>query len=242
MINRSFAKPLMALGAAVLFLAAPGGGHDAHAADLYVPAPEPVIEAPARTLVYDWSGLYAGGHGGWSWMDSRHRDAFLDDTHDLDGDTFVGGVLGGVNIQSGSVVYGLEADFTFGNLRNRTAPVAPGVEASFDLSPVGTIRARLGYAIDRTLLYITAGLGIANPDLTIKGGANGGNDARRHLGIVGGAGIEYAVTDAILLRTEYLYGNYGKKTYHLGADDVTTDFETSTVRAGVSFKLDPALF
>lgn len=242
MINRSFARPAMALGTAVLFLAGVGGGRDARAADLYVPAPEPVIEAPERTLVYDWSGLYAGGHGGWSWMDSGHRDAFLDDTHDLDGNALVGGALGGVNIQSGSVVYGLEADITFGNLRNPTGAIAQGVRASFDVEPVGTIRARLGYAIDRTLLYITAGLGIADADLTVKDGANGGNDTRRHLGIVGGAGIEYAVTDAILLRTEYLYGNYGDKTYDLGADEMTTDFETSTVRAGVSFKLDPALF
>jgi outer membrane immunogenic protein len=54
------------IGAAILAV----GAVSAHAADI---APRPYTKAPALIVapVYDWSGIYIGGHGGGVWGDRR---------------------------------------------------------------------------------------------------------------------------------------------------------------------------
>lgn len=226
-----------------------GGSAGASAADLFVPPPaeEAVVPAPPMDAPYDWSGVYLGGHAGWGWMDAKVRNETVG-THKLDADSVVGGVLGGVSFQSGNVVYGLEGDVTWGSLSSPDkivceTPCTPALEESFRVGPIGTIRGRVGYAADRTLFFVTAGLGIADARATLRRDPDSTRDSRVHYGFVVGAGIEYAVTDTVLLRGEYLYGNYGKKTYRWpNAANRRIDFETNTVRAAVSFKLDPFLF
>jgi outer membrane immunogenic protein len=73
-----------------------------------------------------------------------------------------GGTLG-FNLQAGSFVYGLEADLSW--LNNKSTYVDPnGAINNFypsetnRLNDLGTVRGRLGLAVDRSLFYFTAGL------------------------------------------------------------------------------------
>ena len=100
-----------------------------------------------------------------------------------------------------------------------------------------TVRPRIGVAMDRALFYVTGGLAIADNrfnhhidflntqflcdgdcvrlPLTPAGGGSGTNAASKTKTIASwtlGAGVEYAVTDKISLKAEYLYVNLGKSS------------------------------
>lgn len=151
-----------------------------------------------------------------------------------DSGSFVGGGQLGYNFQNGNFVFGAEADFEGLSSKSRsnstfvTGPVGliPGgtyvVNGGRDPSFLGTVRLRGGIAADRALFYVTGGLaygstsgsvtanyyptGIAGP--LGAGFAAQGNSGTR-TGWTLGAGVEYAFTQNITARVEYLYANMG---------------------------------
>jgi outer membrane immunogenic protein len=157
--------------------------------------------------------------------------------------SFTGGAQVGYNVQFNSIVLGLEADInglSNGRNRNNNGNIAypyTGSNHPYDGSYVfggrnnnsnyfGTVRARLGYAADRTLFYVTGGLaygGGGNSANSVSfyhnqvapfGGApsaifsNGGNNSSNsNIGYAVGGGIEYALTNNWTIKGEYLYVN-----------------------------------
>src|SRR4051812_23336847 len=90
-----------------------------NAADLatrpaYAPAP---IMSPVP--VYNWTGIYVGLNGGYGWgtQDPLNiiTNRFDNSSLDMNGGVFGGTV--GAQIQSGHVVFGVEADLDWANLR-----------------------------------------------------------------------------------------------------------------------------
>ena len=77
----------------------------------------------------------------------------------------------------------------------------------------GSIRLRAGYAIDRFLPFITAGVSFASMGLyydnEIQNSANAYSTSTTQTGWVLGGGLEYGVLDNLSVRTEYLYTDYG---------------------------------
>lgn len=76
----------------------------------------------------------------------------------------VGGLYAGNNWQRGaSFVYGVEAEYNWAKANGSDVITAPAgtltlsetVEAN--ISPTAALRARIGYALDRTLVYATGG-------------------------------------------------------------------------------------
>ena len=96
----------------------------ADAADM--PARSPVYKAPvmAPAPAYNWSGFYAGGHVGYLWGSTRVVDNGVVTDANARTNGVVGGLLAGVNWQTGAFVYGLEADFGWANVRG-TGEVEP---------------------------------------------------------------------------------------------------------------------
>ena len=92
----------------------------ANAADL--PPVMPVKALPAVAL-YNWTGLYVGAQGGYQSGTFRTREYItstglptsLDEQHGTGG--WVGGVHAGYNFQTGSIVWGVEADIETADLR-----------------------------------------------------------------------------------------------------------------------------
>jgi outer membrane immunogenic protein len=215
----------------------------AHAADLTV-VEETVVVAPA----FSWTGFYAGVHAGYGWAD---LDTFYSENLGVGGkpDGFLGGGQVGYNYQlSNNLVLGLEADAAFADLKDDgkqgDSDFAFGTGAK--IAALGTVRGRAGYAIDRVLPYVTGGFAWANA----RTGVTVGGDAIQNLsftdskvftGWTVGAGLEYAVTNNITAKVEYLYADLGSKDlspHPFGASfQVPADLSSlQTVKFGLNYK------
>lgn len=219
----------------------------ASAADLPVraPAPAPVfVNAP-----FSWNGLYVGLHAGYDWsrgdvVGIRQGGAFRGDIGSVNGKGFAGGAQVGYNLQYGSLVYGIEGDFSFAGNRARTAgvlPVAGLSTASARREWFGSVRGRLGFAADRALFYVTGGVGFTNVkyNLTTGAGANFGSSNSTRAGYVAGAGVEYAFTNNLTARLEGLYYDVRRRTVRTNVGLLATTQATQShglVRLGVNYK------
>jgi outer membrane immunogenic protein len=203
-------------------------------------------EANPYPLAYDWTGFYLGAHAGIAWSQTSHQTPGLE--FDLDDLGALGGGLLGFNLQYGYLVYGIEADFTAGEINNDAGvdggPFAVPVPATFDIQPVSTIRGRVGFAVDNWYLYATGGIAFADADLSFATGNPGNSDSNVHIGYVVGCGLEYAITDYMTVRADYLFSKYKAEDYHIvvapaGPVVATfdTDFKVHTLRAGITFNV-----
>ncbi len=196
------------IAAAVFFTTLTSGV--AHSAD--------VMSDPA----YDWTGFYSGVSLGYSEIDGTY---FVNGfgNFDVSDDAIRFGTLSGYNFQSDNIVFGIESDTTMGTFKDSNAQVEK-IRVTFE----STLRARLGVSMDRLLPYVTAGAALAQASANNFGV---GKDKNYHLGFVVGGGLEYAATDQIRLRAEYLYENYGKEKYDMGRLDDTLKWDQHIIRA-----------
>jgi outer membrane immunogenic protein len=214
----------------------------ADAADL---GSRPVYKAPppvaAPMPVFTWTGFYIGGHFGYLWgdVDVAHVDNIAPVTG---GPTngVVGGILGGGNWQIGPVVLGAEADFGWSNAHGKgVAQLSSSEDFEYRINSTGHVRGRIGYAFGGTLVYVAGGLAVARahvqeteptfnaaPGGTYPGGSIGG-------------GVEQAFTRQISGRIEYLYDDFGDKTYTIGDDTYRVHVTGQTVRGAVVFRFGP---
>ena len=122
----------------------------AAAADL-PPAPAPYYKAPYAAPYYNWTGFYLGVNGGGGFGRSSWDST---GSFDLTG-ALAGGTIG-YNYQYGRAVIGAEGDIDWSGMKgSTTAGCAAGCQTSD--SWLSTVRARLGYAADRFLPYVTGG-------------------------------------------------------------------------------------
>jgi outer membrane immunogenic protein len=216
------------------------------AADLAVP----IEPAPEPAAAFSWTGLYLGGHAGYGWGDFATVPTDAYDGQKPDG--WVGGGQAGFNYQfDNRLVLGIEADVSFGSLKDDIA-VALGdpQEGLFELGyttridALGTVRARAGYAFDRFLPYVTGGLAWARAELdfsnriTVDGVPlihNTASDKQTFTGWTVGAGLEYALTENITAKAEYLYSDLGSQDFDLGTP-IRADLTLQTVKFGLNYK------
>lgn len=194
----------------------------------------------------DWTGLYGGFHGGYTRAkvsgttvaSDGSAVAATESAHYTDSQAQAGVHLG-INFQLPSrIVVGIEGDLTSMGQRSLVG-VTPVTEVTyatgepntlartrFGLESMSTVRARIGYAPGRSLLYATGGVAFLNEtgsrDQHI---ANAGSravpygartqwwfsetDEVTRTGWTGGAGIEQAVGRHLTLRAEFLHASFG---------------------------------
>ncbi|KIU48714.1 carbohydrate porin [Bradyrhizobium elkanii] len=216
-------------------------GYQARAADMPVIRP---VKAPMVAAIYDWSGLYVGGHagyGGGSFGPGTNplpqQGIFL--PHSITG--LIGGYQAGYNLQlSNKWVLGVEADISFTSPLDRPKLVPAPFNTTFDY--LGTARGRIGYAFGTWLPYVTGGAawGRTRVDLNDADGEVIGNKSRVHLGWVAGAGLEFAMGGNWSGKVEYNYIDLGARTYGLGdvlLPDVAVDPKIHTVKLGLNYRL-----
>ena len=136
-----------------------------------LPTPPAVQAAPAN----NWTGFYLGVLGGFGWA-----TADTDAVGDIDFSGFDIGGYAGANWQWGNFVVGGEGDIVF-PWRDETEA---GITVDQGLN--GSLRARAGIALDRFLLYGTAGL--AGTELELSSAA--ASDEQGLWGWTAGAGVE----------------------------------------------------
>jgi outer membrane immunogenic protein len=191
------------------------------AADL----PQPVYKAPIYVApVFTWTGFYAGINGGYGWSDS-----FADDAKGA----VYGGQLG-YNWQTGNFVFGLEGDFQGTTIKASETIGAATAEGK--IKAFATVRGRLGYAVDRLLIYGTGGWAYTNTELSLTVGGASISDSSWGSGYAIGGGLEWAVWDRWSVKGEYLYIHSGDTTLTLAGVTATGDFKYNVIRAGLNYR------
>ncbi len=221
---------------AALMLVGPAA--TAFAADMpsrKAPVVAPVAAAPL------WTGLYAGATAGYAFGKSSQRDT----VSVADGDYNVkGGMIGGAvgyNWQIQNYVYGLEADASLASIAASSSicgvtPHACGTKSE----AFGTVRARGGYAIDKSLIYATGGLAVAQIKAYDVGFSQttGQSGSAVRLGWTVGAGVEQKLDAHWSVKAEYLYASFARATYFTlaGYSPEKVDMSANILRAGVNYK------
>jgi outer membrane immunogenic protein len=243
----------------------------ASAADL--PSRKGAPLAPMYAPAFSWTGFYAGVHAGYGWGDQNtgrfgnsagFNGAVNAGTTPLsfgsDVDGFIGGGQIGYNYQMNSIVVGVEADLSFSDIKgtsNVNLPGAGGFSPSSSSSRqemdwFGTARVRLGFTpVNRLLVFATGGLAFGDVSYKtrvtynpIAGGDFFGASSDTRTGWTLGGGLEYALTNNLTIKGEYLYYDLGKQNTVLTdpvrfpADSLTYRNETkgNIVRAGINYK------
>ena len=195
------------------------------------------LAADIAPAAYDWTGLYIGLNGGYAFH-GTDRVGVPPDSHvgDLNINGGYGGAQIGYNKQIDNIVLGLEGDIQGGSISDKFSNATTGYFAKDNLNWFGTFRGRAGFAADRVLFYGTGGVAFGGGDYKIGSAAGSFSKNYSGVGWVAGAGVEYAVTDSLSIKAEYLYTNFGRFGVGAGAlkTQATPDFHT--VRIGVNFR------
>jgi outer membrane immunogenic protein len=209
----------------------------ANAADMYRPAA--VKDGPYGPGV--WSGFYFGINGGYAWSayDNKYSYPAVVDEYAAYGgigsDGGFGGGQFGYNWQGGSpFLLGFEADIQGAGIGNSVLDLY-----KTQLDWFGTVRGRIGYTVDRTLLYFTGGYAYGGLKSEIVDLAVFDNTVS---GYVLGGGAEYKFNPSWSVKAEYQYLNFGKNepvdVHGHTATDLgynTPDDAFHTVRVGLNY-------
>ncbi len=240
------------VAAALVALGASGSSMEALAADLAVRKAPPPVYTPVAPA-WSWTGFYIGGHAGYG--GDRFDYPFevtpgplVAGRFNITSGGFFGGGQAGFNWQFGQFVLGVETDIATSDIRGRlafdlTAPVGFNITGQSHLNYFGTVRGRLGLAWDKALFYVTGGW--AYGEVTSSGniGAAAVSTTYNKDGYAVGAGIEYALSNWISVKSEYMYLDLGRDnllTAPLGGGLAFRIDEKTTVhsfKTGVNFKL-----
>jgi outer membrane immunogenic protein len=211
---------------------------------------EPPAPPPSA---FNWTGFYLGANAGGAWVSSTASYPIAGPPGYLPYDPtgVFGGVYAGYNYQfSGNMVAGVEADINYGDLTGKTyyhfSPPGSGSipedTGKGELGAFGSGRVRLGYAFDRFLPYIAGGVAVADDKNTLVALSNSlftGSYDHTMVGWTIGDGLDYAITNNIILRADYRYADYGKVTDTLTTNRFavhTTSLRTNDARIGVAYK------
>ncbi len=184
---------------------------------------------------FSWTGFYIGAHGGYAGGTIDPLGPPPPDgapSQDVEGG-FVGLQVGAQYHWRGGVVTGVEADISFAQLKE-TVRDGNYITQTGTIGRFGTVRGRLGYAMDRFMPYLTAGLAwdrlrenevCPDPNAVPFGWCRPANGFAPYdlsktetaTGFAYGIGLDYAVSHAWSVRLEAMRLDFDTETYHLGA-------------------------
>jgi outer membrane immunogenic protein len=182
---------------------------------------------------------------------------------------FIGGGQAGYNWQTGAFVLGVETDFdgttvskSFNNIG--TSFIGPGsladsltVNGKASLNWLGTTRGRLGFVVtpdNRLMIYATGGVayGGGSSNFSVRDNTTGsifsGSPSSTRVGWTIGGGAEYAITNNITIKGEYLYADLGSSEFSTTGNAFAAanfpgvvasgkiSYNASIFRAGVNYK------
>ncbi len=190
---------------------------------------------------YNWSGLYlganfGGGFGGNTTTAAPNSDAFSQATlssafaagvvpsrASLHQSGVIGGLQARYNWQFGNVVLGPDFDVNGANISDTksistavTGFPAGSFSVKQNLDFLTTLRGQIGFTpMNRLLLFANAGLAVGHVNYNANGSfpaaSYGTSTSHMNFGGTAGAGVEYAVTDNLTVRGEYMFVDLGSQ-------------------------------
>jgi outer membrane immunogenic protein len=213
-----------------------GVGVSASAADL----PPAYAKAPIAPA-YNWTGCYVGVHAGGGIIGTTFVSSFAGGSTDGGGGALVGGQAG-CNYQAGQFVFGLEGEGAWSGITDRSH----AHDTNTDQLRTGRNRwdadlaLRVGFAIDRTLVYGKAGSAFGSFEFKDNQSGNPPFSGQSTLdGLLLGAGIEYAFASNWTGKLEYNVIDFVNKDISFNrADSPTQTFSAreQIVKVGVNYK------
>lgn len=196
------------------------------------------VKAPPRLAIestFSWTGFYVGAHVGYGWGEIIESTAV-----ELKPNGILAGFQAGYNYQfAPNWVLGIEADWSFTGMDDVHVLTVGVVTITTDneLKYFGTLRGRLGYSADRLLIYATGGVarGYLSGSTTFLGTTF--NDNNWHWGWAAGGGFEYAFSNNLSAKAEYLFVDLNDKTYVNAGNAQTIGFEAHLFRVGLNMRL-----
>ena len=204
---------------------------------------------------YNWTGFYVGGQVGYQWAtdDHSHTSSSANSTttgpflYDSDGAVYGGHA--GFNWQVGQWVWGIEGDWEGSGVDGGFTLATPtlgggaGDSIAFEQKWQASLRGRLGWAWDRTLLYVTGGAAWGKFDVAFAAPSVGFAETLSDTlsGWTIGAGAEWAFWDNWSARVEYRYTDFDSfsrptTVLPLATTISVDDVSYHTVRFGVSYR------
>ncbi|HET9159451.1 MAG TPA: outer membrane protein [Caulobacteraceae bacterium] len=164
---------------------------------------------------YNWGGFYAGVNAGYEWGKVSNTSG--------NPSGLAGGIQGGYNWQNGQFVYGAETDLQLSGADDTFAPW------KFSNPWFGTLRGRVGYAMNNILFYGTGGLAYGD----LKGELNSLTETKTEFGWTLGAGMEVGLAPNWSAKVEYLYMDLGSRSFSITGNE--NGFSASVLRLGVNY-------
>ncbi|MDC9824260.1 porin family protein [Devosia sp. ZB163] len=220
-----------------------GGGEFKHPFDLCHYYPQIVLDE---------------GEGEGDYNNDCYSEYALSGSADITAGGFVGGIQGGYNWQfDENFLFGIEGDIQGSSIDGRVSINVDSGNDSFDadigtsLDWFATLRGRAGWVNDRFMVYGTGGVAWGRTTSSVNASYNNvdifdeigiDNEVENdRFGWTIGAGVEYALTDNITFKTEYLFTDLGSEEI-INFDDYGIDFTADSdvafhvVRAGINFQ------
>lgn len=201
--------------------------------------------APVLPELYSWTGFYVGGQIGYSWASDKTSFVALNGAlagvaFDYNTDGVVGGGHAGFNYQMGGFVIGVEGDV-------EAVDAKGGFNSALGIGRVSrdwqaSIRGRLGFALDRFMIYGTGGGAFTEYNYRLSNPATGLSETAQTQrgGWTAGGGLSYAFSNNLIGGVEYRYTDYGRFSRFarsaflgLGTEQETT---THAVRTSLRYK------
>jgi outer membrane immunogenic protein len=206
---------------------------------------DPIMVEP--TPVYDWSGFFAGVHGGWGFgsigneFDVAPPGPAFTPQPAFAANGFVGGVQAGVLQQMDTFVLGAEARLDWVGISGNDAGLSGATDA-FTGRFSGQALVSAGLALDMVSPYVIGGVTVLNYDYSLTIAPDTATVNSTTFGGSVGAGVRVALTDDISIFGEYIHTFYPTQTLAFPATggiaaqsiNVTPSIGQATV--GVNFR------
>jgi outer membrane immunogenic protein len=210
---------------------------------------------------YSWSGFYIGAEAGggsgssdFSFLGQSEKGVFTPNPQPggpVDPEFSVGLAGGhfGYMHQMGGLVIGVEGTWDGLNADGQTVfdpATTPQGVGTIGIESIALLNGRLGVANDRMLAFATVGLAYGRFNASESGNFNGelfrnAGDANL-TGWNAGAGLSYAVTNAIIIGAQYNHADFGTENIELHDDGsfftlIGTHPQLDVVKGSISLKL-----
>jgi outer membrane immunogenic protein len=260
-LARSSLAALAAFGFLAFGLASTASVAPARAADIAVPGPAYYPKSIPPPAIYDWTGIYVGGHvGGGILTDSVSQNGVSTSPKATSllssGNLSPAGVLGGAQIGANYEfvpwVVGIEGSWTDSTISGSTligcSVVCPAtiVQERFTSHALwfAALTGRVGYAANDWLFYAKAGGAWMHVSYTEDLIALGGQTAATQVisdnrtGFTAGAGIEFGLVENLSGKIEYDFYGFGSKNYNFNFTPVSVRSNLHALTVGLNYRFN----